>query len=217
MGDLDRWNNIGCRGKLLLYWRLPNGKFMIESVGTIVQLLTDGETEITGDEVKVEPFLQEFIAKGIKRAEEFKETLHAELVSSAQKDKDKSTEAEKENEKVLAMNNDETVVIQEDKSMDAKRKSFFDNEEKTDNSMFDWCEEHPENGVQFMLEWGWVDENNERVSPYDEPFDSERLIRWRDKEGHEWLESCANRTKFKSICPYCNKGRDECKKGQFQV
>lgn len=187
--------NLGSQSFVKVYWRRPDGGFVIKTIKQRVDELMSGRLELTGDSASMNYVQAKCMKRGMAKAEEIKEQI-------------RKYEVEQEEIKMNGTINMSAVT---------ERKSFYDSEVKTDNSMFNWSGQNPEIGIQFMLEWTWLDENGQTVSPYDEAFDSERLVRWKDKDGHEWLESCANRTKYKSICPYCNKTHDECKKGQFPV
>lgn len=214
---LNEWTGIRCKesssgwyknihdartkSDIVVLWKYRNGLFIVKSIEERIRELANEKLELSGDTVSLNTRLYKYIEKSKQHVNEVRDKIRAAKEEKQVVNIDSGMRQEEK-----TMNNENTV-----------KKSFYDSEVKTDNSMFNWSGQNPEIGIQFMLEWTWLDENGQTVSPYDEAFDSERLVRWKDKEGHEWLESCANRTKYKSICPYCNKAHDECKKGQFPV
>lgn len=70
------------------------------------------------------------------------------------------------------------------------------------NDLCSWCLSNGEWGKQLMSEWTGLDENNQPISIESITRASNKKVKWKCSQGHEWYATVVSRTIGRG-CPYC--------------
>ena len=75
----------------------------------------------------------------------------------------------------------------------------------TENNLKTWCSNNGDFGQQLIQEWTGFDENNQPISMNNITRGSNKKVKWRCKQRHEWYATILSRTHGRTGCPYCYK------------
>lgn len=73
-----------------------------------------------------------------------------------------------------------------------------------DNSLKNWCLSNGSFGQRLILEWTGENEEGANINISDVAYASNKRLKWRCSEGHEWVTAVKARTSRKTGCPYCS-------------
>lgn len=73
-----------------------------------------------------------------------------------------------------------------------------------ENDLLTWCQNNGEWGQQLIDEWIGLDENGNSIEMNEITRGNGKKVRWKCREGHEWVTRIRTRTSDRSICPFCS-------------
>lgn len=75
------------------------------------------------------------------------------------------------------------------------------------NDLKTWCLNNGDFGQQLMQEWTGECEDGLTYNIDEVARATPKRVKWKCKEGHEWVTGIVNRTEYKTQCPYCSGNR----------